>query len=485
MLKKLAGQTAIYGVSNILSRLLHLLLTPLYTNLFEPSVYGIYTNLYAYVAFVQLLLTFGMETTFFRYIQREEDTDAVYGRAFGWVALITGVFMLLFGLLHRPIAQGMGYAGSEHLVLLMIGIISLDVLAALPLANLRQQEKVMKFSVITLVNSLTLIGLNVVLVLVLKLGITYVFVANLIASAVRLGLTLYGNLPKKISLNPVKLRPMISYGYYIMLAGFAGTMNETLDRVLIPKLWTDGNPLNGVSMTGEALNGIYGANYKLAMLIALAAQAFRYAAEPFYFKEAGKKESPQAFAKVFHYVMMAAMIGFVLVASFASEIAAFNLFGLTRQTFIGRQYWSGLEVVPILLMAYVFSTAYQNFSIWFKLTDQTRYAILFTGVGAVLTIAINVATIPTMGYIGSAWATLISYGVMAVMCYYLGQQRYPIPYKIGRLLIYLSVCVVAFWFNRQIGPTGDFWLAAVFKMGIVLAAGVGIFGWERWRPAVG
>lgn len=483
-LRKLAGQTAVYGVSNILSRLLHLLLTPLYTHLFAPAEYGIYTNLYAWVAFVQVVLTFGMETSFFRFIQSEKDPDEVFNRAFSWVSVLSVVFWGIMLLLAGPAAGGMDYEGQGGLILIMAGIVGLDAIAALPLARLRHQEKAFRFSLITLANSGLIISLNLICVLWLDLGLIWVFIANLIASAFRLGMALYRNLPGRISLDPTGLKPMISYGFYIMLAGVAGIMNETLDRILLPALWTDGAPFRGESFTGEALNGIYGANYKLAMLIALAAQAFRFAAEPFYFKEAGNKESPLAFARLFHYVMIGAMAGFLVVSSFAGEIAGFNLFGLTKQTFIAKEYWAGLEVVPVLLLAYVFSTAYQNFSIWFKLTNRTRFALLFTGAGAAITVIFNVIGIPFYAYMACAWATLVAYASMAVGCYVLGQKYYPVPYALKRLAVYGLVIGAAWYINDQIGYSGDFFLAWLYKSGITLLALGGILGWEKLAPAL-
>jgi len=472
ILKKLAGQTLIYGTSIILSRLINLAFTPIYTNLFPREIYGIYTNLYAYVAFANVVVTFGMETTFFRFVQDQSDPKKVYGQAFAWVALMALSLGGLVGLLREPAAAWMGYAGQGSLILMLAGIIVLDALAALPLARLRQEERVRWFAAILLTNVLVTLVANLVFVVWLRMGIEYVFVSNLIASVIRLGMSLWRNLPRHLRPDPKLLRPMLRYAFYIMLAGLAGIMNETLDRIMLPFRWTEGQWYDGALQSGESLNGIYGANYKLVMFIALATMAFRYAAEPFFFREAGEKDSPRTFARVFHYFTLAALTGFLLVGSFAQELVSFDFFGLfgPDKTFIDRAYWSGLKAVPVLLLAYVFAGAYTNMSIWFKLTNQTRFAILFTGAGALITILVNYFGIPHYGYMASAWATLLCYALMAGLVYVLGQRYYPIPYKLGRLGLYGLLFLLAYALNRQIGAVDGYWLAFGAKAGVVIAS---------------
>ena len=484
ILKKLASQTLIYGTSIILSRLINLAFTPIYTHIFPREVYGIYTNLYAYVAFANVVLTFGMETTFFRFVQDQADPRKVYGQAFTWVALMALVLGGLVALLRAPLAAAMGYPGQGGLILMLAGIIALDALAALPLARLRQEERVRWFATILLTNVLVTLAANLVFVVWLRMGIEYVFVANLIASVIRLGMSLWRNLPQHLRPDLALLRPMLRYAFYIMLAGLAGIMNETLDRIMIPFRWPEGQWYDGALQSGEALNGIYGANYKLVMFIALATMAFRYAAEPFFFREAGEKDSPRTFARVFHYFTLAALTGFLLVASFAQEIVAFGFWGLfgADKTFIDASYWSGLKAVPILLVAYVFSGVYTNISIWFKLTNQTRFALLFTGTGASITVIVNYFGIPHYGYMASAWATLLCYAAMAVLVYVVGQRYYPIPYRLGRLGLYGLLFLGVYAINRQIGAVDGYWLAFGAKAAfILLALGVVVLV-ERFWP---
>lgn len=487
VLKKLVGQTAIYGISSILGRLLNLGLTPLYTRVFLPGVYGVLTYLYSWVALINVALTFGMETTFFRFSQDDKDPQEVYNQAFLWVLVLDLLFLLIAGAGYQVIAGWIGYSEYAPLVLMTVGIIFLDTLAALPMARLRYNEKAKRFAFINVINIVLTVALNFLLILLVGKDISYVFVANLIASTLRMVMAMWGNLPTTLRPDKEQLREMVHYGYYIVIAGLAGMMTQTIDRILIPALWKDGTVFREIARTGEEMVGLYGANYKLVMLIGLATQAFRYAVEPFFFKESGQKDSPETFARVFHYFMLASLGGFLLLASFAKEIVSLNVnvFGLFHFTFIDEKYWSALDIVPILLLAYVLNGAYLNLSIWFKITKQVRYAILFSGVGAVLVIGINVLTIPAFGYMGSAWATLIGYAVMCTMVYVIGQRYYPIPYRIGRLLLYGLLFVLAYFLNAQIGPTDGFFLAFFWKAGVCLAVFGAVYVGEIYLPVFG
>jgi O-antigen/teichoic acid export membrane protein len=492
VLKKLAGETAIYGISSVIGRFLNLLLTPFYTEIFSKGTYGIIGNLYSYIAFANVFLTFGMETAFFRFSEDHDDPKKAYNQAFVWVSSLV-LLVLLIGLLsYRTLAGWMGYEGQENLILMTFIIISIDGLAALPMAKLRKESRAKRFAIINLTNIGLSLFLNILFIAVLDLGLEYVFGANIIASSVRLGLALTTGLPSSFKPDIPLLKQMAHYGFFIMIAGLAGMMNETLDRILIPFLWEDGTLWGSppdypmTPHTGNEINGIYNACYKLSLFILLVTQAFRYAAEPFFFREAKDKKSPETFARVFHYFMIAVLAGFMLISSYAHEIVSFNIFGLTGdKTFIDEAYWIGLKVVPILLLAYVFSAAYINLSIWFKITKQTRFAILFAGTGALITIVINVLTIPRHGYMGSAWATLAAYGTMCVLCYYLGQKYYPIPYRVQRLFIYALVFLTGYAINQSIGPTAGYWPAFFFKLMIAAAAIGAVYVGEKYYPVFG
>lgn len=482
LFKKLAGQTAIYGVSSILARLLNLILTPIYTAMFVPAEYGIFTDLYSQIAVVNVILIFGMETTFFRFAQDHKDEKFVYSQAFQWVLLISGAFLLL-GLLGRQlIANGLGYGAHPEWLAMTIGVIFLDAIAALPMARLRHQEKVMWFASINLTNIILTISLNLIFLFGIEVDLTYVFLANLIASTVRTGMALWKNLPNTLKPDWPYLKELIHYGFYIMIAGVAGILAQMMDRILLPRIWEDGRLFEGVVRSGIEMTGLYGSAYKVAILIGLATQAFRYAVEPFYFKEAAEKNSPETFAKVFHYYLIAAMVGFLFLASFVWELVTFKVFG---KTFIGSEYWSAVGVIPILLFAYVINGAYVNLTIWFKITKQVRFAVLFTGAGALLVLVLNLLSIPKYGYYGSAWTTLIAFTVMGLLVYWVGQKYYPIPYRMGRLALYIGLVVGAYLLNRWIGPTEGYWIAFWYKLGICLAATAGIFAAEKWLPVFG
>ncbi len=487
VLKKLAGQTAIYGISSVLGRLLNLVLTPLYTRLFVQGVYGVLSYLYSWVAMVNVALTFGMETTFFRFAQDGKPVQKIYDQAFIWVLFLDIAFLLIAGTGYQVIAEWIGYSEHAHLVLFTVLIIFLDTLAALPMARLRYEEKAIRFATINLINIGLTVALNFAFLFLIARDIQYVFIANLIASTLRLGMAMWGNLPTTIRPDRDQLQSMIHYGFFIVIAGLAGISTQTLDRILIPAFWEDGQLYKGVPQTGDEMVGLYAASYKLVMLIGLATQAFRYAVEPFFFKESGQKDSPETFARIFHYFMLAALTGFLFIASFAKEIASFevNVFGFFKFSFIGADYWSSLEVVPILLLAYVFNGAYLNLSIWFKITKQVRYAILFTGAGAIVVVLVNILTIPTMGYMGSAWGVLLGFATMCVLVYFVGQRYYPIPYRMTRLLLYSAVFVGAYFFNAQIGPTDGFALAFLWKLTTCLAVLGIVYAGEKYFPVFG
>lgn len=484
LLKKLAGQTAIYGISTILGRLLNIILTPIYTapEVFSPAVYGIYTDLYAQIAIVNIVLIFGMETTFFRFNQEHKDERFVYSQAFQWVLLMAGSFLILGLLCRQMIANGLGYGDHPEWLAMTIGVIFLDVVAALPMARLRHQERAAWFASINLLNIVLTISLNLIFLFGIEVNLSYVFLANLIASGVRVVLSFWKNLPATLRPQWDYLKDLVNYGFYIMIAGAAGMLAQMMDRFLLTRVWEDGQVFEGTVRSGIEMTGLYGSAYKVAVLIGLATQAFRYAVEPFYFKEAGEKNSPETFARVFHFYLIAAMVGFLLLASFVQELVTFEIFG---KTFVGPEYWSAIGVVPILLFAYVLNGAYVNLSIWFKITKQVRFAVLFTGTGALIVLVLNLITIPKYGYYGSAWATLIAFAVMSVLVYRLGQKYYPIPYRIGRLALYAATVVLAYFVNRWIGPTDGYWIAFLYKLLVCLVAIGGIFAAEKYLPSFG
>ncbi|MEL7534750.1 MAG: lipopolysaccharide biosynthesis protein [Bacteroidota bacterium] len=481
LFKRLAGQTAIYGISSILGRVLNLILTPLYTSagMFSPEEYGIFTDIYSQVAIVIIILTFGMETTFFRFAQDHEDEKKVYAQAFMWVSILAGAFLLL-GLGGRQILAGwLGYGAHPEWIAMTVSVVFLDSILALPMARLRYQDKVMRFAMINLATIILTVVLNLAFLFGIEVDLTYVFLANLIASGLKATLAFWGNMPASFKIQSAFLKEMIHYGFFIMLAGAAGMLTQMLDRIMLKRYWEDGAIFEEIARTGSEMTGLYGAAYKVAILIMLATQAFRYAVEPFYFKEAKAKDSPETFAKVFHYYLIAALIGFLVLASFTREIVTFQIAGYS---FIGEKYWGALPVVPILLLAYVFNGAFVNLSIWFKISKQVRFAILFTGVGLLIVLLGNLLTINSLGYYGSAWTTLTAFAVMSTLVYFVGQRYYPIPYRMGRLLVYLGLMLGAYFFNRWLGPTDGYYLTFAIKSLVCLLAIGAVFAAEKFKP---
>ena len=478
-IKKLISQSAIYGASTVLARLINIMLVPIFTKEFTRAEYGIFSDLFSFVTFFLIILTFGMETSFFRYSTVEGKEKSSYSQSFWFVLFLSTAFLVLFGLFHQGIASWIGYADRSSLVLIVIIVIYLDVITALPKAKLRHKEKALYFSIVNLVNVVVNLGLSLLFVVVMDKGVEYAFLSILIAGAVRVIMLLPYSLPESLKIDFTFMKEMSGYGFFIMLAGLAGAINENLDKILISRVWgNEAKTFFGESMNGQEMVGIYSANYKLAIFITLAIMSFRYAAEPLFFKQAKDKNSPKLFARVFYYFFSLLLIMFMIISSLKLEIVSFNCWGLLNFTFVDKQMWSGLGVVPILLLANVFLGAYMQLSIWFKITKQVRFGLLFAGVGALLTILLNLALIPFIGYYGSAWATLICYLTTTVLCYFVGQKYYPIPYPVSRLGLFTIIAIIAFLFNNYL--IQELFIAKALVCIVV----IGIFyGIEKLRPA--
>lgn len=479
-IKKLLSQSAIYGVSSVLGRVINLILVPLLTARFTESDYGVFSDLFAYTTVFLVLLTFGMETSFFRFSMDKERTEDAFRQSFLTVLGLGTLFLIGFGLNFKGVANLLGYGSRPELILMVIFIIYLDVISAVPKARLRHEEKAVYFSIVSLVNIFVNIGLSLIFILGMGKGVEYAFLSILIASVVRVAMLVPWSRPNSWKFDRELGKTMAKYGFYIMLAGLAGVINENLDKILITRLWTDGDIFMGQARDALELTGIYSANYKLAIFITLVTQAFRFAAEPLFFKKAADRNSPNLFARVFHYFVTATMMMFLIISSFKLEIVSFNFWGLVNFTFIDEKFWGGLGVVPILLLANVFLAAYSQLSIWFKITKQVRFGLLFMGVGALITIVINVATIPWAGYIGSAWATLICYAVTAGLCWWIGQKYYPIPYPVTRIMAIMGICIIG-WLVNDFLWDDFFWRKALVCGGILL--GVIAYEWKfRFMP---
>lgn len=446
-LKKLAGQTALYGISSILGRSLNYLLVPLYTLQLAPEQFGIYTELYAYVGFLVVLLTYGMETALFRFANQEPDNKQVYSSALISFLISSISFAVLFTLASGPIATAMEYPNHPEYITWFAWILALDALSALPFARLRLQNKPLRFALVRLVSIGVNVGLNLFFLYFAKnaydmgevswlascydpnIGVGYIFIINLISSIVTLVLLLPAFRGLRAGFSADTWKRMVRYGLPLVVVGFAGIINETLDRALMKYLLPFDHDTNMYEL------GIYGANYKLAMLMTIFIQAYRYAAEPFFFSQAKEKDSKPLFAKLLNYFAIAGAMIFLLVTLF---IDVFKWF------IRNPEFHEGLNVVPILLMANLFFGLYISLSIWYKLSDKTGLGGWVALSAAALTVALNVWWIPIYGYTGSAWATLIVYVYLATVSLILGNKYYPVPYQVGRIAIYILVAATIY-----------------------------------------
>jgi len=468
----------VYGLSQILGRFVNYLLVPLYTTIFTTGEYGVVTLVYAYVSFFNVLLTYGMETAFFRFSQKKDNPEEVYATALRSLITTSSIFVLLACLFSGTLAGLIKLPQHPEYIIYFVLIIALDAVAALPFAWLRQQNRPVKFAIVKNINIFSNILLNLYFLMLCPyaekqwgmhlpfynpaIGVGYVFISNLLASAITIPLLAKEFLQiKGYGFNKVLWREMLVYALPMMVVGFAGMINETLDRTLITWFYDDPE-------VGRSMNGIYGANYKLSILMSLFIQAFRYAAEPFFFSHAKTTDKRTIYAQVMDYFVLVCLFLFLMVMLFIDVF----------QHFIGKDFREGLHVVPVLLIANMFLGIYYNLSIWYKLSDQTNKGALISMIGAGITIAANFILIPLYGYTGSAWATLICYTSMAVICYAMGARYYPIPYHTGKVLLFIGVALGLYFVHefvlRLVGPVSEVFAYSLHS--IFLAAFIA-FAW--------
>ncbi|MDY5969730.1 MAG: oligosaccharide flippase family protein [Bacteroidales bacterium] len=438
--KSLAGQTAVYGLGTMVPRLLNYLLVPLYTRVFAAEVYGQSTELYAYVALLMALLTYGMETTFFRY-GKGERFGKVYGNIMTSILATTGLFVALAVAAPSLVAGWMGYEGKQAYILLLGLVVALDAICAVPFCVLRQQNQAKRFSLIKITNVGVNVGLNLLFLLAMPQTsqriadavfgpaagqLTWVFVSNLIASLVAMAMLWPQMRQIKLQCDKELMRSLLSYSLPIMFINLIGMVNEVADKLVIKWMMPQEVALTQL--------GIYGANYKLAVLMTIFVQMFRFASEPFFFSKANDRNSPRLFADVMTYFVICGLAIFLLITLFLP------LFAL----FIGPEYREGLGIVPIVIFANLMYGVVFNLGIWYKLSDHTHYGTIITAVGAVVTVLCLVALVPAIGYWGAACAHFGCYFVMMVISYVWGQKVYPIPYNVRRIAFYVLLAVVLF-----------------------------------------
>jgi len=464
-IKKLAGQTAVYGLSSILGRLLNYLLVPLHTYFFAPKEFGVVSEFYAYVSFLVVILMFGMETTFFRFINKSDNKEKTFNQAFSIIVIVNTIFIISVLVFSQSIADWMLYPNHKDYVIWFAFILVFDAIASLFMARLRQQEKSKKFAII----QMTSIGVNIIFNLIFlflflpsnsEFGIGFIFVANLLSSAAKPLLLFKDLLSVKFIWDKVVAKSMIVFAIPLVIAGFGGIINETIDRILIKRLSLD----KGLDYA-QAQVGIYSANYKLSILITLFIQAFRYAAEPFFFaqEKSDNKDKDKIYAKVMTY--------FVIVVSLIFLVISLNL-DIFKWFIPNPKFWEGLKVVPVLLLANVFLGIYYNQSIWYKLADKTKYGAYISLIGAGITLGLNFLLIPVMGYMGAAWTTLICYFSMTAISYYLGQKHYPIKYNLRKVGLFLISAIILFFIGKLL-TFDSFWLTfSIHTLIIIVYLGI-------------
>ncbi|MBQ9650542.1 MAG: lipopolysaccharide biosynthesis protein [Prevotella sp.] len=431
-LKSLAKDTAIYGLSNIVGRFLNYLLVPLYTHYMPKASgdYGISTNVYAYTALILVLLTFGMETTLFRYANDERyKADTVFSTAMGMVGSLTAVFLLLiFGFI-GPISSALGYAEHPDYLLMMAVVVALDAIQALPFCYLRYQKRAVRFASLKLLFIVLNIVLNLLYFVVLgKTSVFYVFFINLICT----GLITFFFIPDFFRIHwkfdAKLLREMLSYSWPILILGIAGILNQVADKIIFPLVYPDESNAN-VQL------GVYGSCVKIAMIMAMITQAFRYAYEPIVFAKNKDADKTEYYASAMKYFIIFTLLAFLCVVGWMPLL----------QYIIGADYREGLGVVPIVMAAEIMMGVYFNLSFWYKLIDKTIYGAWFSLTGCIVLLVVNIIFIPKFGYWACAWGGVAGYGTAMVLSYIVGQRKNPIPYPMKDIVLYVVITAILTW----------------------------------------
>ncbi len=473
-IRTLAKQTALYGISSIVGRFLNYLLVPIYTRVFLPEAYGVISEFYAYVTFLLVVFTYGMETAYFHFSEKNPDKTVAYRNAFSMLCISSFVLSTILIICSHSIANALGYPTHPEYITCFALILAFDAITSISFAQLRQQNKAKKFALYKTLNILINIGLNLFFLVVARtlyekgsslgmhlynpdFGVGYVFVANLVASAATV-LFFTGSFKSfTTKLDAVLVKKMILYALPLMIAGFAGMINETLDRAIYKYLIPD---------RAIALHqlGIYSACYKIAIFMTLFIQTYRYAAEPFFFSQQHKENSRQLYAAVMNYFVAACCIIFVGVLLYLDFF----------MHFIGEAYREGVGVVPVLLFANLCLGIYINLSIWYKLSGDTHYGAWFSIVGAVITIVLLLVLVPLFGYMGAAWATLICYASMMILSFVTGQKKFPIPYRTDLLLLLITSSLLLYGISLKIHNIFSSFIAIETVKAVMLLIYIGI-----------
>ncbi len=456
-LRKFAGQTFVYGLSTIIARLVNFVLTPLFSRKYPTATMGIFTTMYSYAALLNALLAFGMETTYFRYLQKKEDKGAVYNNTFLIIAGISFLFLGTVFFFRQQLATfiHINDRDADQYILYFAAIIALDALAVIPFSKIRAEGRPFRYAFIKFANILVFVGCNLFFIVLIPWTlkhhgpfsesistwyqpkwIGYTFLSNLIASLLTLCLLIPELLSLRLRFDKKLALDMFSYSFPILIANFSFIINESMDKLFLGKLLPPG--------ISETQVGIYGLSAKLAIFLSIFIQAFRLGAEPFFFSQAKEKNAGQTYAIIMDYFIIAMTLGMVVLVS---NIDLLKYFIAGDDPATSAENWKGLSIVPILLLGYIFLGIYMSLSIWYKLSDQTKYGLYISGAGALVTIILNVLFIPSYGYVASAWITMCTYACMMFLSYSLGQKNYPIPYHILKNLAYIVAAIVICWLS--------------------------------------
>ncbi len=427
--------TAIYGMSSIVGRFLNYLLVPLYTAKFTAAsgAYGVITNIYSYVALALVLLTFGMETTYFRFTNKTHtDSNVVYSTTLISVGSVAVLFALLVLLLLTPISQFMGYGEHPDYVGVMAVTVAIDAFLCIPFAHLRQQKKALKFALLKLLNIVVSIALNVIYFIAIDgKDVGYVFYINLLCTAMLAVCLIPEMTGFRWVLDRQLLKTMLSYSWPILVLGIAGILNQTADKMLFPYIYP------GQDMHEQL--GIYGACSKIAMIMAMITQAFRFAYEPIVFAGVKDKDQHQMYEQAMKYFIIFTLLAFLMVVGYME---------ILKYIVRNQDYWVGLKVVPIVMVAEMMMGVYFNLSFWYKITDRTIWGAIFSGIGCVVLLAVNILFVPKYGYMACAWGGVAGYGVAMIASYVVGQKYYPLNYPLKDISLYVVLAFVFYGFMQ-------------------------------------
>ena len=451
-IRRLAGETVLYGLGSIVPRFLNFLLVSIHTRVLPQGEYGTITDVLAYVGFLNVIYSFGMETAYFRFATKSlSEENKIFNLAQTTVMTISVILSVGLLLSASFLASDLGFGNHIEYIYWTIGIMFIDNVVIIPFARLRLHKKAFQFAIGKLVNVMIVIALNLYFLKVVydpAIGFAYILLANLIGNSFFLLFFAKSLFSWRPAYDKTVSPEMFKYAFPVMLSGLAGMTNEMFSRKTL-RYWLPENFYPGKS--ASYVLGIFAASYKFSVIMNLTIQAFRYAAEPFFFSNAADKNSPALFARVNHYFIIVCCI-ILLGVGINMDILKY---------FIGRGYWEGIYIVPVLLLAYLFLGIYYNVSVWFKLTDKTYYGTYITIGGAVITIVGNYFLIPVLGYEGSSIAALLCYFFMALACYVVGQKYYPIPYHVAKDMSYIVLTTVLVYAVNSI-VIENMWLASSF-----------------------